>query len=276
MPVEGLDQSHETGGELFIRECSTIEEFDACVALQREAFGLPELELSPRRHLIVASKAGGWVLGAFAGERLVGFVLNQVGVRRRASGASDADVDEREIIGYSHMMAVAKEYQNRGVGVRLKWAQRERALVEGVRFIRWTWDPMQGRNAHFNLNRLGVIVRSYGVNYYGTDYSTATGEFGKAHGIDSDRLIAEWHLDSSRVERLAGGERSGTRGSAAATVEIPPDWTALLRRDPVRARDEMMRVRAEFQESFAAGLVCAGFERGDDSSRYLLFESAGE
>ena len=140
--------------EIIIRECIGVEEFDACVRLQRDGFGLPDLELSPRRHLIVTRSAGGWTLGAFEGERLVGFVLTQVALRGGI-----------EIIGYSHMMAVAKDYQNRGVGARLKWAQRERVLLEGRRFIRWTWDPMQSRNAHFNLNRLGVIVDNQGGSY---------------------------------------------------------------------------------------------------------------
>src|SRR5215208_1252608 len=99
--------------EIVIRECMTVEEFDRCVRLQREAFGLPDLELSPRRHLIVARSAGGFTLGAFDGERMVGFVLNQLAVRK-----SDGTGAE-ETIGYSHMMAVAKEYQNRGVGARL-------------------------------------------------------------------------------------------------------------------------------------------------------------
>src|ERR687886_1471409 len=186
--------------EIEIRECTTVEEFDQCVRLQREAFGLPDLELSPRRHLIVARSAGGWTLGAFDGERMVGFVLNQVAVRKSPKTGAE------EVIGYSHMMAVAKDYQNRGVGARLKWAQRGRALAEGRRFIRWTWDPMQSRNAHFNINRLGVVVRRYAANYYGTDYSTVTGKFGERLGLDSDRLVAEWSLDSPRVGALARGE----------------------------------------------------------------------
>jgi len=246
-----------------VRECETVEEFDACVRLQREAFGLPDLELSPRRHLIVARSAGGFVLGAFAGDRLVGFVLNQVAVRGRA-----------EVIGYSHMMAVAKEYQNRGVGARLKWAQRDRALSEGRRFVRWTWDPMQARNAHFNLNRLGVTVRSYAVNYYGTDYSTATGEFGRQYGLDSDRLVAGWALDSPRVEALARGETPETLGEEAAAVEIPPDWGALVRADPAGARRELLRVRADFERALGDGLVCARFERDDERPRYLFFRES--
>jgi predicted GNAT superfamily acetyltransferase len=242
-----------------VRECATVEEFDECVRLQREAFGLPDLELSPRRHLIVVRSAGGWTLGAFEGARLVGFVLTQVAARGR------------ELCGYSHMMAVAKDYQNRGVGARLKWAQRERALAEGWRFVKWTWDPAQSRNAHFNLNRLGVVVRSYAVNYYGTDYSTATGEFGKALGLDSDRLVAEWELDSPRVEALARGDEREPSGSPRAAVEIPPHWGALLKEDPQAARRELLRVREEFREALADGLVCASFERDPSRPRYLFY-----
>jgi predicted GNAT superfamily acetyltransferase len=251
--------------EMNIRECTTVEEFDACVRLQREAFGLPDMELSPRRHLIVARSAGGWTLGAFEGECVVGFVLNQVAVRRAP------DTGAEEVIGYSHMMAVAKEFQNRGVGARLKWAQRERALEEGRRFIRWTWDPVQARNAHFNLNRLGVVVRQYAENFYGTDYSSATGEFGTPLGIDSDRLVAEWALDSPRVEALARGDKPEPPGEPSAAVEIPANWNSLVREDAGAARREQLRVRGEFQSAFAAGLVCAGFERDPMHPRYVFF-----
>jgi predicted GNAT superfamily acetyltransferase len=252
-------------GDIEVRECTTVEEFDQCVRLQREAFGLPDLELSPRRHLIVARSAGGFTLGAFDGERMVGFVLNQLAARRSPETGAE------ETIGYSHMMAVAADYQNRGVGARLKWAQRARALSEGRRFIRWTWDPVQSRNAHFNLNRLGVVVRSYAENYYGTDYSTVTGRFAEPLGLDSDRLVAEWGLDSPRVEALARGETHAPAGAPAATVAIPPNWGALVGEDPAAARAELQRVRAEFQAAFAAGLVCAGFDRGAARPRYLFY-----
>jgi predicted GNAT superfamily acetyltransferase len=252
-------------GEVDIRECTTVEEFDQCVRLQREAFGLPDLELSPRRHLIVARSAGGFTLGAFAGERMVGFVLNQLAARRAP------DTGAEETIGYSHMMAVAKDYQNFGVGARLKWAQRARVVSEGRRFIRWTWDPAQARNAHFNLNRLGVVVRRYAVNYYGTDYSTVTGRFAEPLGLDSDRLVAEWELDSPRVEAFARGETPQPLGRPAAAVTIPPNWGALVSEDPSDARAELLRVREEFQNAFAAGLVCAGFARDPSAPRYLFF-----
>jgi predicted GNAT superfamily acetyltransferase len=245
--------------EMTIRECTTIEEFDGCVSLQREAFGLPDLELSPRRHLIVSRQAGGWTLGAFVADRMVGFVHTLAAVRKH------------EIFGYSHMMAVAKDYQNKGVGARLKWAQRERALREGRKLIKWTWDPMQARNAHFNLNRLGATVDTYAENFYGIDYS-ADASITDRIDLPSDRLYATWHLDSERVRALANGSAVAFAGEPAGSVTIPSQWGALVKSDPRCALAEQSRVREEFQSAFARGLVCAGFERGEDQSKYLLFE----
>ena len=244
--------------ETTIRECTTIEEFDGCLSLQREAFGLPDLELSPRRHLIVSRQAGGWTLGAFVAERMVGFVHHLAAVRGN------------EIFGYSHMMAVAKDYQNKGVGARLKWAQRERALNEGRKLIKWTWDPMQARNAHFNLNRLGAIVEAYAGNFYGIDYS-ADASLRDRIGLPSDRLFATWHLDSERVKALASGDATPFAGKAAGSISIQSQWHALVKSDPQRALDEQARVRAEFKTAFENGLICAGFERGEEQSTYLLF-----
>jgi predicted GNAT superfamily acetyltransferase len=247
--------------DVVIRECMTVEEFDACVRLQREAFGLPDMEISPRRHLIVSQQAGGWTLGAFVAGELVGFVHHLAAVRGE------------QVFGYSHMMAVAESQQNKGLGARLKWAQRERALAEGRAFIKWTWDPMRARNAHFNLNRLGVVARAYAVNFYGTDYTTEAGEFGKPLGLDSDRLFAEWHLRAPRVERCARGHAPQDESGPAAVVSIPADWPTLMRTDPTSAQRELVRVRTEFQQAFAAGLVCAGFDRHAERPRYLFYET---
>lgn len=248
--------------EIQIRECTTVEEFDNCVALQKEAFGLPDLEISPRRHLIVSRQAGGWTLGAFVADRMIGFVHHLAAVR-----------PGNEVFGYSHMMAVAKDYQNKGIGARLKWAQREKALTEGRTFIKWTWDPMQARNAHFNLNRLGVTVDSYGENFYGTDYfADPTQDAENRPGLQSDRLFARWDLNSERVVALGAGLKHEIAAQSVASVAIPAEWSALVKRDPQRARDTQARVREEFKQRFAEGLVCAAFARGDEESRYLLFE----
>jgi predicted GNAT superfamily acetyltransferase len=242
--------------ETTIRECTTIEQFDRCVALQREAFGLPDLELSPRRHLIVSRQAGGWTLGAFVADRMVGFVHHLAAVRGN------------EIFGYSHVMAVAKDYQNKGVGARLKWAQRERALSEGRKLIKWTWDPMLARNAHFNLNRLGATVGSYLDDFYGIDYGAD-----ERLGLPSDRLSASWEIDSGRVHALGKGADAPFGGKRAGTIAVPADWNAFMKRDAQRARDEQTRVREEFKRAFANGLISAGFERGEEQSKYVLFEA---
>jgi len=245
--------------ETIIRECTTIEELEGCVALQREAFGLPDIEISPIRHLIVSRYAGGWTLGAVVDGKLVGFVHHLVAVR-----------GNDEVIGYSHMMAVAREYQNHGVGAQLKWAQRERALAEGRRFIKWTWDPMQARNAYFNLNRLGVTVDTYADNFYGTDYNADPTQ-GERPGLQSDRLFANWSLDSARVKALATGSVWSAPGKPVGAISIPGNWTTLVREDIVQARTEQQRVRSEFKQAFLEGLVCAGFERSAEQPKYLLF-----
>lgn len=222
---------------------------------------MPDLEISPRRHLIVSRRAGGWTLGAFEGRTLLGFVHQMAAVR-----------GQHEVIGYSHMMAVKAEYQNRGVGALLKWVQRQRSIGEGKTFITWTWDPMQARNAHFNLNRLGVRVRAYAANFYGTDYSTSQAhDPQRAPGIDSDRLFADWELLSPRVAALDERREPEPLGSTAKTIEIPPDWYRLIQSDPMEARREQLRVRREFEEAFKEGLICAAFERDTEHPRYLLF-----
>jgi predicted GNAT superfamily acetyltransferase len=244
-----------------IREVTSIDEYDACINLQRAVFGLPDLEISPRRHLIVSRRAGGWTLAAFVNSKLIGFVHHLAAVKAN------------EIFGYSHMMAVDAEYQNQGVGAQLKWAQRARAMAEGRDLIKWTFEPMRARNAHFNLNRLGVVVREYAVNFYGTDYSTNPAErVSGVSGMDSDRLFVSWELRSPRVEALAQRE-DYLLDEPGRTIEIPLDFSALLKSDPQTAKHEALRVREEFLQALGDGFVCRAFERDEERPRYLFYSS---
>jgi predicted GNAT superfamily acetyltransferase len=252
-----VPSSQTRSADIEIREVLSIDEYDACIRLQREVFGLPDLEISPRRHLIVSREAGGWTLAAFNEKRIVGFVHHLAAVRGG------------RIFGYSHMMAVATDYQNRGVGAQLKWAQRARALSEGRDFIKWTFEPLRGRNAHFNLNRLGVVIRDYAVNFYGTDYVTNPVEKSAgASGMDSDRLFASWDLRSPRVEAFAAGQEFPL-GEPDKVIEIPADFAALLQSDPESAKREQFRVRAEFRALLSEGFVCRAFDR--ERPRYLFY-----
>jgi predicted GNAT superfamily acetyltransferase len=144
-------------------------------------------------------------------------------------------------------------------------------LAEGRDFIKWTFEPVRARNAHFNLNRLGVVVRSYAVNFYGTDYATNPSEGAAGRlGMDSDRLFASWELRSPRVEALAAG-RDFSVSNPDATIEIPNDFGALLESDPSAVKAEALRVREEFLRAFGEGLVCRAFERDEKRPKYLLY-----
>lgn len=242
-----------------IRECESLEELAACVDLQREVFALPEIEISPLRHFVVTKNAGGFTLGAYSGGKLVGFVLSVPAVLR----------GERAF--YSHMTAVSAGFQGAGVGAQLKWAQRDRALSEGVKHIKWTFEPWKARNAYFNLEKLGAAVVEYQPNFYGIDYSTAaTG--GVPIGLASDRLFAEWNLESEKVRRFAAGEDFVESRKPVRTIEIVSDWAGLVEESTDKALAEQSRIRKEFEESFAEGFVCRGFVRDADRPKYLLYE----
>jgi predicted GNAT superfamily acetyltransferase len=243
--------------EIEIRECSTLEELAACVDLQREVFALPEIEISPVRHLVVTKNAGGFVLGAFSGEELVGFVLSVPAFLRG------------EKAFYSHMTAVKQGFQGAGVGARLKWAQRDRSLVDGVKLIKWTFEPVKARNAFFNLEKLGAVVTEYHENFYGVDYSTRPDQ---KIGLASDRLFAEWHLETEKVRALANGETFRDEGRPVTQIYIPPSWSDVIKADPGKALEMQLRVRSEFQIAFKNGLVGLGFVRDGDEPHYLMYD----
>lgn len=243
---------------LEIRECVTLAELSECVDLQREVFALPEVELSPVRHFVVTRNAGGFALGAYDGTRLAGFVLSVPAFHR----------GERAF--YSHMTGVRPEFQSHGVGARLKWAQRNRALSEGIKYIKWTFEPVKSRNAYFNLEKLGATVRELQPNFYGADYATAPGSQRKI-GLQSDRLFAEWDLESPKVLALAAGESYLEPGEPAVTIEIINDWQTLVEADPERGLAEQLRIRSEFVAAFDRGMVGRAFRRESEHPMYLLY-----
>ncbi|MEQ1765100.1 MAG: GNAT family N-acetyltransferase [Pyrinomonadaceae bacterium] len=241
-----------------IRECTTLAELAECVDLQREVFALPEVELSPVRHFVVTRNAGGFTLGAYDGDRLAGYVLSVPAFLRG------------EKAFYSHMTGVRKEYQSTGIGRRLKWAQRERALELDVKVIKWTFEPVKARNGYFNLEKLGAIVTEYERNFYGTDYAVSP-ESGKQIGLQSDRLFAEWHLESDKVRALAANEPWSETRTPEAEVLTINDWSELVERDPAAGLELQLRVRSDFEAAIARGLHAAAFKRDDVEPKYLMY-----
>ena len=247
-----------TSKAIEIRLCETVEMFEGCVNLQHRVFDIPEIEISPIRHFIVTMHAGGFILGAFLENKMIGFCLSV-----------PAYLDGERAF-YSHMTAVDRKYQCHGIGSRLKWKQREFALQRGVTQIKWTFQPEKALNAYFNLEKLGAEVREYMPNFYGTDYATLPDE--SDIEIQSDRLFAVWDLNSEKTKRLFAGESFENSVEPAAFVEITSDWNELLRTDKAGAAREQKRIRGDFQRHFSKGLVCTGFRKDKDHSGYELFD----
>lgn len=243
-----------TADSIELRRCRSIEDFRACVALQKEVWNFSDAELVPLRMFVVADKVGGQVMGAFNSTGMVGFALSVPGTR---SG---------HVYLHSHMLAVRKAYRNGGLGRRLKLMQREDALGRGIELIEWTFDPLEIKNAYLNIEKLGAVVRRYNINQYGITSSPLQG------GLPSDRLIAEWWLKSKRVETLlATGKNPPIRGEASIAVPAQIyDWKAAPETRG-KAQQVQERNREQFLRAFGQGLAVLGYERDSESNgRFVL------
>lgn len=223
---------------MHIREIRGIDELRAVEALQKEVWGVEDLEVLPAIHMIAAREVGAILIGAFDGAELVAFVYGFPGFE-----------DVHRVI-HSDMLAVREQYRDRGLGRALKLAQREAALARNVDRITWTFDPLQSRNAYLNFAVLGVYADRYLRDFY-----AETTSFLHRHG--TDRLWVTWLLGGTR-ERAADG---------SLRIEIPSDVSALSDDEALQWRN---KTRHAFEDAFAAGRVAYGFERGPHYCSYLL------
>ena len=224
-----------------VRPLTELAEFREAVRIQRIIWGFEDLELLPVRLFVVAEKVGGMVLGAFDGDDLIGFCLAIPGIR------------DSTIYLHSHMLGVLKEYRDAGAGRLLKFAQREEALARGIDLIEWTFDPLDIKNAYFNVERLGAVVRRFVPNQYGITTSHLQA------GLPTDRCIAEWHL--TRQRELA---------PVVASISVPAEIAAIKQTNLTRAREIQQRVAAEFLDHFSRNLAVTGFEHSPTAGAYLL------
>jgi predicted GNAT superfamily acetyltransferase len=241
-------------GRITIRKCETLEEMQACFALQKEVWNFSDADLVPVRLFVVANKIGGQVVGAFDGEELVGFALAIPGNR-----------DGHSYL-HSQMLAVRHKYRNAGVGRQLKLSQRDDALARGFDLMEWTFDPLEIKNAYLNIEKLGAIARRYNVNQYGITTSPLQG------GLPTDRLVAEWWLKSRRVVAVlsdAPMPEIVPQASVAVPAEIY-EWksSAATRANAVKVQQQN---RDQFTKAFADGLAVLGFARDNQGNgRFLL------
>jgi predicted GNAT superfamily acetyltransferase len=237
---------------IHIQSLSSLEHFERCVVLQLEVWGYSDGDVIPRRVFVVAERIGGQVLGAFDGDTLVGFAMSLPGYR-----------DGKPYL-HSHMLAVLPQYRNSGIGRRLKLAQRDDAIARGFDLMEWTFDPLEIRNSHLNISRLGVIVRRYQADFYGPSSSPLQG------GLPTDRLYAEWWLRSGRVSDLLRGEPQPQQILERITV---PHTIYQWKQDPQQrslARTLQSNNRAALESAFQRGLAVVGYERDAQGSGSFL------
>ena len=240
--------------KVIIRECRDPREFAASVALQKEVWQFEDVDVIPIRMFVVADKIGGQVMGAFDGDTMVGFTLAIPGSRGGHPYL------------HSHMLAVRSSHRNVGLGRRLKLAQRVRAMASGYKLMEWTFDPLEIKNAYLNLTRLGAIARRYNVNQYGESSSPLQG------GLPTDRLVAEWWLESKRVTDLLTTGKSSLP-EKLERVEVPAavyEWKAKPETRE-RAREVQTRNRERIKALIADGQSALGYERDQQGNGAFLF-----
>lgn len=278
-----MDEGQEaTTAPHTIRPFTTTSEFKECVRLQEDTWGAGFSERVPSAILRVSQMLGGVSAGAYdADGALVGFVFGMTGLR------------DGEVTHWSDMLAVRPEARDAGLGRRLKEYQRSVVMELGVGTMRWTFDPLQARNAHLNLTHLGIVVREYVEDMYGQSDSPLH------RGIGTDRLVALWILASERVRArltgksaildpdivmaapaaldavMSGRHPRPTRPNLDLVGDelrlvIPADIRSLMADDLELAVEWRMATRAAFSFYLSAGYEVTEFARGKRTSAYLL------
>jgi len=234
-----------------IRPVFALAEFAAAVELQQRIWGFTDIDTLPVRFFVVAGKIGGQIWGAYDTGKMIAFCLAIPGV-----------APDGRAYWHSHMLGVLPEYRDGGVGRRMKLRQRQDALERGFDLVEWTFDPLDLKNAYFNLERLGTIVRRYSENQYGA----ASGPL--FAGLPTDRANAEWWIRSARVEAILARAERGRH--VEERIAVPADIERLRHENPERAREVQQSNARKFQRAFAQGLAVTGFERTEAAGVYLL------
>ncbi|MCB1024624.1 MAG: GNAT family N-acetyltransferase [Acidobacteria bacterium] len=267
-----------------IRDVKPGAEMHEVEELQREVWGVPDLDIVPASQLVAATTAGGVLIGAFNGETMIGFVYGFAGI------------EHGRPVHHSHMLAVKPEYRNFHLGHRLKLAQRERVQKQGIDLMSWTFDPLQSLNAYINFKKFGVVSNRYFVNFYGEDAPSFL------HRNGTDRLWVSWLLSSKRVnERLNGampkfdiekaqpiielgknniplrGDLS-EKSDQPLTIEIPGNIGEIEKNDPELAAEWREATRWAFNEALASGYLVEEFAKKNEGEyqRGIYFLAPGK
>ena len=274
--------------DIQIRDLTTIDEFRQVVALEQAIWGYTDQgDLVTVPVFIFTVHRGATLIGAFEKSgRMVGFAYAVIGIKAGRP------------MQWSHMAGVLPEFRG-GLGYRLKLAQRERALAQGLDLIEWTFDPLQAMNAHFNFAKLGGIAEEYAANFYGESTSALH------RGTPTDRLVLSWKISEPHVirrleqtpglrarahevseapivnsTRMDGNWRDVTAINLALEdrriwIEIPTGFTEMQQHAPERALRWRFDLRQMFEAYLAKGYRAVDFvlQRENGFGRYLLAKS---
>jgi len=236
------------GTPITLRSAKGFDEMGDCVDLQIQTWGYNDGDVIPRRLFLVAMRIGGQVIGAFdPDQRMVGFAMSIPGVKPAHSPGHPPTP-----YLHSHMLAVLPAHRNSGIGRRLKLYQRLEALSRGISLMEWTFDPLEIKNSFLNIHRLGVIVRSYSPDFYGVSSSRLQA------GLPTDRLHAEWWMESARVNAILSGSPY-IAPPIQETIVVPKaisDWKAS---SVSQAAAIQIENRQRFLSAFSRGLAVTGF-----------------
>jgi len=236
-----------------IRQIDDVAQMHAVEDLQKEVWGIPDIEVVPLTQLVAAKEAGGTLIGAFDGETLVGFVYGF------------PSFEYGQAAHHSHMLAVKTAYRNLDLGRQLKLAQREQVMAQGIGLMTWTFDPLQSLNAHFNFRKLGVVADRYLPDFYGAEAASFL------HQTGTDRLWVSWWLASDHVKKTISGARASESFTHDdVSIQIPGDINSLQQQQPHTALKWREETRRAFTEAIGAGYKVVGFLRENDTGRYLL------
>ncbi|MDX2160122.1 MAG: GNAT family N-acetyltransferase [bacterium] len=277
-----------------IRPLRAFDDMHAVVDLQRTYWGTNLESVIPAHMLFSLANYGGHVLTAFDGAKPIGVLVGFLG--------TSMDAPERPAMAnlqiVSKRMVVLPEYRGHGIGYRLKLAQRDLALRQGIRLVVWTFDPLLALNAHLNIRKLGAVCPEYLVDPYGT-----RAEGGLAALGSSDRLQVEWWVTNRRVEERIGGNRAALTlaqylqantailnppdvtadgavvptavirqpQTALALIEIPVNYAPLITGNPDLAVAWRKHTRTVFLNALAQGFVVTDFLRENHEGRERAF-----
>ena len=250
--MEPVQSPAQTAAGIEVRLCHTLPEYEDCLRLEQITWGTGILV--PTAIFVVAQETGGQIIGAFDKNEMVGFTL------------ALAAIHEGHPSLHSHMTAVLELYRDKGVGRALKLFQRQEALSRKIHLVEWTYDPLELKNARFNLMRLGAIIRRLIPNCYGITDSPLH------KGMPTDRLVAEWWLDSPRVNQLTSGDSSeAIAPTESARISIPNNISDLrTSKDRQAAEKIQTQIREQFESNFANKMVVTAIESNPTTTDYIL------